>query len=168
MLEFQIKDVLPKVLIGMYDEMSVNEDNTRTLFQTFMPRRNEVNRISEFVFDLRTYTSDYFLRFDPSKTFRKYALVEVEDGERCPEDMTVYYFVGGKYAVFYHKGNDNPFPYIYGEWLPASGFVIDERPHFEILSEKYRPGDPESEQEIYIPIKRADETDYNGIVRPDI
>jgi len=30
---------------------------------------------------------------------------------------------------------------------------LDNRPHFEVLGEKYKNGDPESEEEIWIPVK---------------
>jgi AraC family transcriptional regulator len=63
---------------------------------------------------------------------------------------------GGLYAVFNYKGlnTDNRiFIHIFTEWLPSSGYVLDERPHFEILGEKYKNNDPESEEEIWIPVK---------------
>lgn len=44
--------------------------------------------------------------------------------------------------------------YIYGSWLPNSTeYARDNRPHFEILGEKYKNNDPESEEEIWIPVK---------------
>lgn len=42
---------------------------------------------------------------------------------------------------------------IFGVWLPASGYTLDRRPHFEVLGEKYKNADPNSEEEIWIPIK---------------
>jgi AraC family transcriptional regulator len=30
---------------------------------------------------------------------------------------------------------------------------LDNRPHFEILGEKYKQGSPDSEEEIWIPVK---------------
>jgi AraC family transcriptional regulator len=44
------------------------------------------------------------------------------------------------------------FQYIYSTWLPASGYALDNRPHFELLGEKYKQGSPHSEEEIWIPI----------------
>lgn len=38
-------------------------------------------------------------------------------------------------------------------WLPASDYNLDNRPHFEVLGEKYKNNDPTSEEEIWIPIK---------------
>jgi AraC family transcriptional regulator len=63
----------------------------------------------------------------------------------------------GDYAVFNYRGSSaDPriFQYIYGEWIPNSEYVLDDRPHFEILGEKYKNNDPNSEEEIWIPIKK--------------
>jgi AraC family transcriptional regulator len=57
---------------------------------------------------------------------------------------------------FYYKGSSTDtriFQHIFETWLPQSGYELDNRPHFEVLGEKYRNNDPESEEDIYIPIK---------------
>ena len=77
--------------------------------------------------------------------------------ELVPEGMEALELPGGRYAVFYYKGNpangDAVFKYIFMEWLPASGYVLDDRPHFEVLGPKYQNGSDDSEEEIWIPIK---------------
>jgi AraC family transcriptional regulator len=63
---------------------------------------------------------------------------------------------GGLYAVFDYKGlsTDNSiFQFIFGTWLPSSEYDLDDRPHFEVLGNKYKNNDPTSEEEIWIPIK---------------
>ena len=60
------------------------------------------------------------------------------------------------YAVFDYKGlstDTSIFQYIFGAWLPSSPYVLDQRPHFEVLGEKYKNNDVNSEEQIYIPIK---------------
>jgi AraC family transcriptional regulator len=42
----------------------------------------------------------------------------------------------------------------FSTWLPDSEYRLDVRPHFEVLGEKYKNDDPESEEEIWIPIKK--------------
>ena len=37
---------------------------------------------------------------------------------------------------------------------PNSDYKPDDRPHFELLGAKYKNDDPDSEEEIWIPIKR--------------
>ncbi|WP_371811654.1 GyrI-like domain-containing protein [Flavobacterium sp. M31R6] len=38
-------------------------------------------------------------------------------------------------------------------WIPNSKYDLDHRPHFEILGAKYKKDDPNSEEEIWVPIK---------------
>ncbi len=42
--------------------------------------------------------------------------------------------------------------YIHEIWLPESGYVIDDREHFEKLEEGYIPLDENATEEIWIPI----------------
>ena len=37
--------------------------------------------------------------------------------------------------------------------MPASEYILDKRPHFEILGEKYKNDDPASEEEVWIPVR---------------
>ena len=73
-----------------------------------------------------------------------------------PEGFTTLLLAEGLYAVFHYKGlntDTSIFQYIYGVWLPSSSYVLDNRPHFEVLGEKYKNNDVNSEEEIWIPIK---------------
>jgi AraC family transcriptional regulator len=71
--------------------------------------------------------------------------------------MKAFELPAGLYAVFLHRGpaseGQRTFQYIMGTWLPASGYELDSRPHFELLGEKYKNDLPDSEEEIWIPIK---------------
>lgn len=84
-------------------------------------------------------------------------MAEVSNLSIIPEGMEPFVLKGGLYAVFNYKGNQQQaaaaFQYIFGTWLPASHYTVDNRPHFEILGDKYKNGDPDSEEEIWIPIK---------------
>jgi AraC family transcriptional regulator len=62
----------------------------------------------------------------------------------------------GTYAVFHYKGlssDSSVWRYIYNEWLPNSPWELDHRPHFERLGAKYKNEDPNSEEDIYIPVR---------------
>jgi len=63
----------------------------------------------------------------------------------------------GLYAVFLYKGPasaaSNIYQYIFGTWLPNADFLLDDRPHFALMGEKYKNEDPSSEEELWIPIK---------------
>ncbi|MEI6184536.1 MAG: GyrI-like domain-containing protein, partial [Bacteroidota bacterium] len=87
----------------------------------------------------------------------KWEAMEVNNFDTIPNEMETYLLKGGLYAVFDYKGlstDTTIFKYIYGTWLPNSNdYILDDRPHFEILGDKYKNNDPNSEEEIWIPIK---------------
>lgn len=145
-----------KVLVGICLEMNLLNNRTGLLWSQFSPRIKEVtNRITEDKISLQVYPRDYFSQFSPASNFEKWALVEVNDLESIPEGMSPFKMEGGSYAVFDYKGSSSDasvFQYIFTQWLPNSDFMLDDRPHFEVLGEKYVNNDPNSEEEIWIPI----------------
>ena len=144
------------LLVGKYIEMSLQQDQTAALWGSFGPFIKTIsNRLDTNRYSLQEYPTHYFDQFNPALTFKKWALVAVKDHTNVPEACEKFTFPGGIYAVFHHKGNDMQiFQYIYSNWLPSSGFKLDQRPHFELLGEKYKNGDPTSEEDIYIPIRK--------------
>ncbi|WP_339703323.1 GyrI-like domain-containing protein [Algoriphagus aquimarinus] len=79
------------------------------------------------------------------------------DLETIPDQMEELIIPTGLYVVFPFKGTDNEAPtmyqYILGTWLPSSKYQLDLRPHFALMGEKYKNNAPDSEEEIWIPIK---------------
>jgi AraC family transcriptional regulator len=94
--------------------------------------------------------------FSPEAIFEKWATVEVSSFSSIPPGMKSYTLQGGKYAVFVHEGPasafSKTFQFIFGEWLPESGFELDNREHFEVLPEGYSPVDPNAKEEFWVPI----------------
>ena len=152
--EPRITELSPKSLVGMHITTSYAENNTGILWRNFMPYRNKIqHKINNNLISLQVFPLDYFQSFNPTTTFEKWALVEVENHDTILEDMEQYSLSGGLYAVFEYKGMDTSiFQYIYATWIPESIYQLDNRPHFEILGEKYKQGSPLSEEEIWIPI----------------
>ncbi len=154
----KIVSIPAKKLIGYSIEMSLLDNQTQTIWQLFMPRLKEIkNAVSADLFSLQNYPEDYFTNFTPETIFTKWAAVEVKNFENIPEGFEKLEIPSGKYAVFLHKGNTEMFAktaqYIYTEWLPNSGFQLDNKPHFEVLGDNYLGHEnPESEEEIWIPI----------------
>lgn len=124
-----------------------------------MLRRQEVEeRVGSAYYSLQRYDdTDYFRAFDPTKSFEKWAGVKVSVEASVPEGMSALDNEGGTFAVFLHRGTPADFPatmqYIFGEWLPSSGYVLDHRAHFELLGDKYRNNHPDSEEEVWIPVR---------------
>lgn len=154
----EIKAIPAKTLVGKRLQMSLLENRTAALWGSFMPLRNEIrNRVSSHLLSLQNYDPSYFVNFDPSRQFEKWAAVEVSSIEAIPEGLESLILPGGMYAVFHYKGMSNDpkiFQDIFTKWLPQSGYALDDRPHFEVLGAKYKNNDPSSEEEIWIPIKR--------------
>ena len=153
----QFKKIDNKKMVGISLRMSLVNNRTPELWSGFMPRRNEVkNRIGPNFFSLQVYDSNHFDNFNPNGEFDKWALVEVDNYDGIPTGMQAFDLQSGQYAVFIHKGantNMDTFQYIFTNWLPSSQYQLDDRPHFEILGAKYKNNDPESEEEIWIPVK---------------
>src|SRR5690606_23835391 len=110
------------------------------------------------LYSLQVFPESFsFQQIHPHAEFEKWALAEVQEATEIPEGMEQFALPGGLYAVFQHKGGPatapQTFGYIFGEWLPKSGYELDNRPHFEVLGAKYKNNDPESEEEIWIPVK---------------
>lgn len=154
----KIVSIPAKKLIGYSIEMSLLDNQTQTIWQLFMPRLKEIkNAVSADLYSLQNYPDDYFTNFTPETIFTKWAAVEVKNFENIPDGFEKLEIPSGKYAVFLHKGNTEMFAktaqYIYTEWLPNSGFQLDNKPHFEVLGDNYLGHEnPESEEEVWIPI----------------
>ncbi|HLP56247.1 MAG TPA: GyrI-like domain-containing protein [Fluviicola sp.] len=153
----RIENLPEKKLIGKRLTMSLADNKTGELWQHFMPRRKEIlNSITTDLISMQVYKPTHFADFQPTNEFEKWATVEVTDFENVPTDMETVTLVGGLYAVFDYKGSSNDpsvFQYIFGTWLPGSAYVLDDRPHFEVLGDNYKNNDPDSEEEIWIPIQ---------------
>ncbi len=137
--------------------MSFANNTTRELWQSFMPRRNEVaNIIDTDLFSMQIYPAGFYDHFDVNEEFEKWAAKEVTEIEAIPDGMQSFILPSGLYAVFHYKGTPisagPTFQYIHREWLPKSEYVLDTRPHFEILTDTYKNDDPNSEEDIWIPI----------------
>ena len=146
-----------KKLVGERLAMSFANYNIAALWSSFMPRRKEItNTLTNNLISLAVYKPTHFADFKPTNEFEKWATVEVPNFDNVPTEMETFVLQGGLYAVFDYKGLNTDsaiFQYILGTWLPNSVYALDDRPHFEVLGEKYKNGDPESEEEIWIPIK---------------
>ena len=154
----EIKLLIPKKLIGKRMKMSLKDNKTFDLWRSFMPRRNEIkNKRNSDLISMQVYDISYdFGNFNPSAEFEKWAAVEVDNYESIPDGMESFNLSNGRYAVFQYKGLNTDtkiFEYIFGTWLPRSEYLLDHRPHFEILGSKYKNNDPDSEEEIWIPVK---------------
>jgi AraC family transcriptional regulator len=152
----RIEELMNLRLIGMHQAMSLVDNRTVSLWQTFRPRLNELSdRIGTDLYSLQQYPSDYFRAFDPTRRFEKWAAASVSTVDHIPTEMDAI-VLNGPYAVFDFQGTPAEFgaaiQFILLNWLPGSNYQLDDRPHFERLGDRYKHNDPKSEEEIWIPI----------------
>ncbi|MCA9740580.1 MAG: GyrI-like domain-containing protein [Deferribacteres bacterium] len=154
----KITTIEPRKLVGMHMQMTLADDQTAALWQRFMRRRDEINnRANQLYVSMQIFTEVPDLSFSPDTPFEKWAAVEVTTYHDIPAGMASHTLQGGQYAVFIHRGPAAAYPktaqFIFGVWLPSSGYQLDEREHFDLMEADYRPDNPNAEEEIWVPIK---------------
>ncbi len=147
-------------LLGKSVQMSLVNNRTHDLWKAVAPVLNqEEATFGKPRYSVQVYDDlHYFKQFNPQTTFTKWAAIEAVHLQKIPIGFSQLTLEGGLYAVFHHKGDAKEFQktahYIYGEWLPNSGYLLDDRPHFELLGAHYKNNHPDSEEEVWIPIKK--------------
>ena len=163
MLKPEFKTIEVRKLVGMQITTNLQDDNsTAFLWQGFMPIKSNVKSIvNEDLYSFQEYDAFVAIsEFNETSTFRKWAAIEVENYNTIPAGMETIEIPSGEYAVFTHKGPTSTFVHtaqqIFNFWLPNYGLLLDDRPQFEIMGEKYKGAEhPLSEEEIWVPIKKA-------------
>jgi AraC family transcriptional regulator len=144
-----------KKIIGIQSMMQPHQHgNIVALWQRFMPRKKEIlTVVNKDHIAMQVYSDFNTLE----KSFDIWACVEVSSLDRIPKGMTGFIIPKGAYAVFLQKGMDasNTYQQIMTQWLPNSGFEIDDRPHFQVMGKLYKNGSAASEEDFYIPIRLA-------------
>ena len=160
-MEFRITDIDEQYLIGRKILTTMVKDETKELWQSFKRRLSEIEgRVNENFYSVQVYPADLDISsFTPNTEFEKWAAVAVSNLSPLPDGMDQLTIPSGLYAVFIHKGPLTTFNktigYIFQEWLPSSEFDFDHRPQFEIMDHRYMgPLDEESQEEVWIPIKK--------------
>lgn len=87
------------------------------------------------------------------------AAVEVKDFSEVPPGMVTKVIPEQLYARFRHKGSlhriSERYIYIFGTWLPFSGYIRSGGPDFEYYGENFNsPDNEEAEMDIYIAIEK--------------
>ena len=162
-MEHRIELFPEKKLVGKRLTMSLSNNKTAELWQSFMQQRKEIrSAVGDDLYSIQVYNKLLDAQsFNADTEFEKWATIEIADFSEIPKGMERFNLEAGLYAVFIHKGEAKAFAktfqYIFGQWLPQSDYLLDERPHFEILGKKYKNNSPDSEEEVWIPVKLKNE-----------
>ncbi len=99
----------------------------------------------------------YGPEFPEEHKWHYFPSVEVSNLEDVPINLFVKTLPAAKYAVFTAKGGlvklGETFQYAYMTWLPASEYEVAFPFDFEYYDERFHGDAPESEVDIYIPVK---------------
>lgn len=159
-MQASIENLPEKKLIAKSIRMSLIDNKTFELWNGFMTQKSAIkNAVGTELYSIQVYDDlHYFKNFSPSSEFTKWAAIEVVNFNNIPSGFLSFTLNAGLYAVFIHKGLPREFPktmgYIMSQWLPNSEYVLDNRPHFELLGAKYKNNSVDSEEEVWIPIKK--------------
>jgi AraC family transcriptional regulator len=138
-------------VIGLTKRVKPGSESIRNLWGEFNSRKIQiVNAVTpNNLLGLCEYMPD---ATDESE-FGYIACVEVDDCGNIPEGMVAKVIPHSKYAVFTHNGPveelKDTYSYIYGAWLPYSGYELAELDTIELYNSDNNYG----VLDIYIPIK---------------
>jgi AraC family transcriptional regulator len=159
-MKHRIEKAKDRYVVGIKANMSFQTINegTGNLARQFMPRRHEISsRIGKHVFSIQDYGGLQMKDITPQTTFEKWVGVEVASFDDVPEGMEPFILKTGMYAVFSYKGSiqdsSKSLKYIFEDWLPNSKYQLENRAHFEELSEDYSKDLQNIEEDIWIPVK---------------
>lgn len=156
----RIENLPQKKLVGKNLTMSFLNNRTAELWRSFMPERKNITyAVDNNLYSVQIFSSVFnYTDIDPATEFVKWAAVEVSNESEIPNNMNLLTLESGLYAVFLHKGTPadfrKTFDFIFLSWFPNSEYKVDHRPHFDLLGEKYINNHPDSEEEIWIPIRK--------------
>ena len=160
-----------KKLVGERIEMCFSDNRTFELWRSFMSRRREIQKgTCSDLYSVEVYDKQFFDVFNPERKFEKWAAIEVAEFDNVPDGMETMILPRGLYAIFLHKGpasaGASTYEQIFRVWLPNSDWMLDDRPHFALMGEKYKKEDPSSEEDIWIP--SSQKTVRNGVEKMPI
>ncbi len=156
----QIVEIPPVRVAGLRGETTLGDNVLPQLWGQFnamvhlIPNKTEVLRgfgICEACSENTLYN------MNDNVKFTEVVGAEVTSFENLPEQFVKKELLGGRYAVFTHKGSlrmlKSTFDYIWGTWFLSTKEELDTREDFELYDNRFIGFDhPDSEIEIYIPV----------------
>lgn len=161
-LFLRFEELPPLTFTGFHRRTNLLQEPMTVSWRELRLRKPEITGCTDDCFySVQVYDSpDYFRRFQPERMFDQWAAVRVTEGVAVPEGMQQLHSPGGLYAVFQHRGTPAQFAqtaqFIFGSWLPQSGYTLDQRPHFEQMAPGYRHDDPGAEEEVWVPVVKQE------------
>lgn len=155
----RIETITDRFYIGKKITTSFSENKAYNLWHSFMPHRNQIHQVKNGnFFSIEVYPAEMsFATYDAITKFDKWAAVEVTGFDNVPQGLENLTIPAGLYAVFVHKGNSDMFyntaRYIFDTWLPQSQYILDTRPHFEVMPADYDRNAINTVEEAWVPVR---------------
>lgn len=129
---------LHNTFYGADSEKNNFADKLLSLWDAFLPRMDEISHaIPKIGYGLVEQTGG------DAELLNYYSVMQVTSSAALPRDMVSVQVAAGQYAVFTHEGDplllDDTVNYIYGSWLPQSGYEHRGAADIEIYGKEYIP-----------------------------
>jgi AraC family transcriptional regulator len=155
----RIIQTAPIELVGYAQTMSLLDMPIAQLWQKFRTHPLVRTREIPVFYAVQHYHEPLELaRFSPAALFEKWVMAPRDAFDSVPTDMVELLVQSGLYAQFEVTAPPTAakevFGYIYGEWLPKSGYALDHRPQVEVIPHDYIQKGEQGSETIWIPIVR--------------
>jgi AraC family transcriptional regulator len=155
--EPQILETQAIELVGIAQDMNLMSMPIAELWKRF--RSHEAVRTKSIpnFYSVQHYHAPVDLQnFSPAAIFTKWAAAPKEFFDDLPEECVSLFIPEGLYAQFEviapPTAAKEVFGFIYGEWLPKSGYQLDHRHQLEVLPHDYSTKGDQAREVIWIPI----------------
>lgn len=143
--------------VGVARRYNEEDLELKVLWSAFRPFVNSIpNRVGKDAFGIY----EEYEETEEGVGFTYICSVAVDSFDDIPEGMVARTIAPQKYARFKHKGPvatlERTLKYVWGSWLPKSGYEYVAKPDFELYSDGFNDADPENILYIFIPIATED------------
>lgn len=146
--------------LGSTFERGQTEGIGQMLWPSFVKRIDEIHGIRGRSGDnLKTYgvCQEIWENGQIQDKFKYYAAVEVEPETVPPNGLELIHLKKQKYAIFEHRGGLQALQltnqYIWGTWLPQSGYELAPASDLEVYPEDFRPEGTDTPIELWVPLQ---------------
>ena len=151
---------IPEATWACYSlEMNMMKDRTAEVWKTFMPLFAQIpGKVNLQKISIQNYGGAFDIHsFTPETLFMRGAAVEISGEQELPTPLETLKFRGGLYLKTRYKGLPQNavtfFQKLYLEVLPQMKLQPDNRIQFELLLPNYSPENPDSEEDVFIPVR---------------
>ena len=153
-------------VVGMKIQTSIEENNIPQLWNDFIDRMNELDKIAVPDCSLGICLNETGTEFHEDYKFDYLVCKVVKDDSIIPAGMEYREIPAQLVAVFTHLGSletlSETYDYIYDKWLPNSEYKLIAADEIEWYDSRFKFGEKDSQMDIHIPISKKDKVDDNA------